>query len=102
MKILFVCHRFPYPPNEGGKIRAFNMIAHLHRNHEVTVASLTESSHEREAVAGIAPYCSEYFSEHLLQPLAWLKSDSTSGFQRAFFDGVFSFMETAKAYPANC
>ncbi len=30
MKILYVCHRFPFPPKRGGKIRPFNMIRHLH------------------------------------------------------------------------
>ena len=29
MRILYVCHRFPYPPKRGGKIRPFNMIRHL-------------------------------------------------------------------------
>lgn len=39
MKILYVCHRFPFPPKRGGKIRPFNMIRHLHaQGHEVTVA----------------------------------------------------------------
>ena len=74
MKILFVCHRFPYPPNEGGKIRSFNMIAHLHQNHDVTVASLTESRAEREAVDGMRPFCSQYIVEHIFKPLAWLKA----------------------------
>jgi sugar transferase (PEP-CTERM/EpsH1 system associated) len=29
MNILYVCHRFPFPPKRGGKIRPFNMIRHL-------------------------------------------------------------------------
>ena len=29
VKILYVCHRFPFPPKRGGKIRPFNMIRHL-------------------------------------------------------------------------
>ena len=41
MKVLYVCHRFPFPPKRGGKIRPFNMILHLHeQGHEVTVASV--------------------------------------------------------------
>ena len=35
MRILYVCHRFPYPPTRGGKIRPFNMIKHLAQSHEV-------------------------------------------------------------------
>ncbi len=31
MKILYVCHRVPYPPQRGGKIRPFNMISHFSR-----------------------------------------------------------------------
>jgi hypothetical protein len=29
MRILYVCHRFPFPPKRGGTIRPFNMIRHL-------------------------------------------------------------------------
>jgi len=37
VKILYVCHRFPFPPKRGGKIRPFNMIRHLAQQHEVRV-----------------------------------------------------------------
>src|SRR3546814_2047345 len=46
MRILFVCHRFPYPPARGGKIRPVNMIRHLARKHEVVVASLARSDRQ--------------------------------------------------------
>ena len=72
MKILFVCHRFPYPPNEGGKIRAFNMIAHMQQHHEVTVASLVESKFEQKDIEGIKPYCHDYIAQKMHKPLAWL------------------------------
>ncbi len=29
MKILFLCHRFPFPADGGGKIRALKIIEHL-------------------------------------------------------------------------
>ena len=47
MKVLYLCHRFPYPPKRGGKIRPFNMIRHLgEQGHEVTVCSLVRSPEE--------------------------------------------------------
>jgi hypothetical protein len=46
MRILFLCHRLPYPPKRGGKIRPFNMIRHLSRRHEVTVATIARSGQE--------------------------------------------------------
>lgn len=60
MKILYVCHRFPYPPKRGGKIRPFNMIRHLSQAHEVVVCSLSRSVTETEEAQGIAPFCSEF------------------------------------------
>jgi len=60
VKILYVCHRFPFPPKRGGKIRPFNMIRHLAKSHEVTVCSLSRSDSETAEAQGIAPYCSEF------------------------------------------
>ena len=60
MRILYVCHRFPFPPKRGGKIRPFNMIRHLHAAHEVTVASLARSAAEAREGEGIAPFCARY------------------------------------------
>lgn len=61
MKILYVCHRFPFPPKRGGKIRPFNMIRHLgEQGHRVTVCSLARSPAEAEEGRGIAPYCERF------------------------------------------
>ena len=60
MKILYLCHRFPFPPKRGGKIRPFNMIRHLAREHAVTVASLVRSRGEADEGAGLADYCARY------------------------------------------
>ena len=57
MRILFLSHRFPYPPTFGSKVRAFNVIRHLAREHEVTVLSLARSAQEEAEAAGIAPHC---------------------------------------------
>jgi polysaccharide biosynthesis protein PslH len=60
MKILYVCHRFPFPPKRGGKIRPFNMIRHLSQDHEVTVASLARSEAEAREGEGLAAHCAHY------------------------------------------
>jgi sugar transferase (PEP-CTERM/EpsH1 system associated) len=65
MRILFVCHRLPYPANRGGKIRPFNMIRHLSRNHSVTVASLAESEQELSEASGLRDHCTEVIAEVL-------------------------------------
>lgn len=60
MNILYVCHRFPFPPRRGGKIRPFNMIRHLSAYHRVTVASLARSCEEAQQGEGIAAHCAAY------------------------------------------
>lgn len=60
MKILYLCHRFPFPPNRGGKIRPFNMIRHLSQKHEVTVASMARSAREAREGEGLATHCAHY------------------------------------------
>jgi sugar transferase (PEP-CTERM/EpsH1 system associated) len=58
MKILFACHRLPYPPKRGGKIRPFNIVRHLtSQGHCVTVATLSRSSEELEEGQGLREYC---------------------------------------------
>ena len=58
MNILYICHRFPFPPRRGGKIRPFNMIRHLTASgHQVTVASLARSAQEAEDGRGLAAHC---------------------------------------------
>lgn len=69
MKILYLCHRFPFPPKRGGKIRPFNMIKHLAERHEVTVASLVRSSEEAMEAKGISQYCKRYEMVCLRAPI---------------------------------
>lgn len=63
MKILFLCHRLPFPPRRGGKIRPFNMIRHFSaQGHEVHVATLARSPAEAAEGAGLGAYCASYFA----------------------------------------
>jgi len=74
VKILYVCHRFPYPPKRGGKIRPFNMIRHLHDSgHEVTVGSLVRSEEEAAEGAGLGEHCKEFMMGRVRNPIAWAR-----------------------------
>ncbi|HEX6707562.1 MAG TPA: TIGR03087 family PEP-CTERM/XrtA system glycosyltransferase [Albitalea sp.] len=69
MRILFLSHRFPYPPTFGSKVRAFNVIRHLARDHEVSVLSLARSAEEQAEAAGIAPFCAGHRAMRVHNPL---------------------------------
>ncbi len=65
MRVMLVCHRFPYPPAEGGKIRAYHILKHLGRDHEVTVASHYRSAREEIEGQGLVPHCSRILGERI-------------------------------------
>ena len=74
MNILYLCHRFPYPPKRGGKIRPFNMIRHLSaQGHEVTVCSLVRSAAEGDEGRGIAPFCAGFEMAQVANPVQALR-----------------------------
>jgi sugar transferase (PEP-CTERM/EpsH1 system associated) len=74
MKILFACHRFPFPPNRGGKIRPFNMIRHLSQKHEIVVATVAHTQQEFDEGAGLKEYCSCICAEVVPENLRWLQA----------------------------
>jgi sugar transferase (PEP-CTERM/EpsH1 system associated) len=41
-RLLMLVHRIPFPPNKGDKIRTFNVLSHLLRHHEVSLACLVD------------------------------------------------------------
>ncbi|HTR59135.1 MAG TPA: TIGR03087 family PEP-CTERM/XrtA system glycosyltransferase [Casimicrobiaceae bacterium] len=60
MRVLVVCHRFPFPPKRGGKIRPFNVIKHLSQSHDVHVASIARSALEAKEGEGLSQFCAGY------------------------------------------
>ncbi len=50
-KILFLAHRYPYPPNKGDKIRAFHIAEHLRKRHEVSLGFVTTPGDEEPALS---------------------------------------------------
>jgi sugar transferase (PEP-CTERM/EpsH1 system associated) len=74
VRILYVCHRFPYPPKRGGKIRPFNMIRHFgEQGHEVTVASLVRTDEEEMEGAGLREHCARVLSARVDANMARLR-----------------------------
>jgi hypothetical protein len=42
LRVLYLCHRVPYPPDKGEKIRAYHQICALSRRHKVSVLALCD------------------------------------------------------------
>lgn len=54
LRILYLTHRFPYPPAGGAKVRAYHSIMRLAEANSVTVAAPVRDAEEREAAETLA------------------------------------------------
>ncbi len=57
MKVLYLCHRVPYPPNKGEKIRAFHQLIALSERHEVDLFTLADRRSDFDHQDALARYC---------------------------------------------
>jgi sugar transferase (PEP-CTERM/EpsH1 system associated) len=56
LRVLYLAHRIPYPPDKGDKIRSYHEVVHLAAHHDVTVATLLDDPADRphvEALRGL-------------------------------------------------
>jgi sugar transferase (PEP-CTERM/EpsH1 system associated) len=57
VRILYLCHRIPYPPNKGDKIRAFYQLRAIGERHEVDVFTLADDARDLGYGSDLAKYC---------------------------------------------
>lgn len=61
MRIMFISRWYPYPPDNGSKIRIFNMLKQLAQQHEITLCTFGESTDRinTETLSVLKKYCFE-------------------------------------------
>lgn len=57
MKILYIAHRIPYPPNKGDKIRAFHEVKALAERAEVFLCALVDDPDDWQHEASLQELC---------------------------------------------
>lgn len=57
MKVLYLCHRVPYPPNKGEKIRAFHQLRSLSEQHEIDLFTLADHVEDIVHQKSLLKYC---------------------------------------------
>ena len=57
MKILFLSLRCPYPPHRGDRIRSYNFIKQLSKQHAVTLVYFAESETDIASAKHLEPFC---------------------------------------------
>jgi sugar transferase (PEP-CTERM/EpsH1 system associated) len=57
MRILFVASRFPYPPIQGDRLRAYQHLRYLARQHPITLLAPIRHKNELTGIKVISPLC---------------------------------------------
>jgi polysaccharide biosynthesis protein PslH len=57
MKILYLTHTCPYPPNRGDRIRCYHILAHLAKRHALTVVYPVFTDDQLKHQESLQPYC---------------------------------------------
>lgn len=70
MRLLFLTHRFPYPPNKGDKIRSFHILSHLAKQHDVYLACLVDDKNDLSYIPEIGKHVRQIAFE-TIRP--WIK-----------------------------
>jgi sugar transferase (PEP-CTERM/EpsH1 system associated) len=72
VKILYLTHRIPYPPNKGEKIRVFNQVLYLSKSHNVHVCSFVDDPDDLQHTTKLKEYCASLELEYRNKPAAIL------------------------------
>lgn len=59
MRIAYLCHRVPYPPDKGCRIRAFHELVHLGKQHDIHLLSLSDSDEDSGSAQALRQICSQ-------------------------------------------
>jgi polysaccharide biosynthesis protein PslH len=59
VRILFLCHRVPYPPDKGDKIRAFHQLKALSAKHDIDLFTLADDPQDLNHQAALSEWCQE-------------------------------------------
>jgi sugar transferase (PEP-CTERM/EpsH1 system associated) len=74
MRILYLAHRIPFPPNKGDKIRSFNEVKYLSRKNEIHLICLADNPEDLKYENKLKKYCKSVNTVLIKSMVAKLKS----------------------------
>lgn len=72
--ILFLCHRLPYPPNKGDKVRSYHLLKHLSGKHSVHLGTFLDDPEDEHHIEALRSLCVTMHVARLRQQTARLRS----------------------------
>jgi sugar transferase (PEP-CTERM/EpsH1 system associated) len=73
LKILYLAHRIPYPPDKGEKIRCFHQLQFLSARHSIDLFCFADSAKEAEGSQALQEFCRRVHVETLLPRTGYLR-----------------------------
>lgn len=89
MNILFLTHRFPYPPNRGDRIRSYHMLRYLSEHADVWLGTLSAQPPDKESSEVLARLCKGTLIEHWHPHWKWLRAAWSFLCGRTLSEGLF-------------
>src|SRR5271169_534020 len=85
MRILFISHRIPYPPDKGDKIRSYNILRYLLQEHDVNLAFMVDDKKDIQHLEVLSSMVTKLcwdtvrpFAGKLLSSIAFLRFEPIS------------------------
>lgn len=72
--LLFICHRIPYPPNKGDKIRSYNILKYLSKHYRVHLGAFVDDPDDFRYEHVVSEMCASYRLLPLNPSLGKIKS----------------------------
>ena len=72
--ILYLVHRLPYPPNKGDKVRSYNLLKHLLKQHRVFLGTFIDDPEDETHIATLRDMCADLHVAKLNPRLAKIRS----------------------------
>jgi sugar transferase (PEP-CTERM/EpsH1 system associated) len=90
VKILYLAHRVPYPPNKGDKIRSFHEIRHLSRRHELHLLAFCDQPEDLQYEKELKDFCRTVKLVRIDSRIQKLKAAASMLIGQPFSLGYFS------------
>jgi sugar transferase (PEP-CTERM/EpsH1 system associated) len=74
MKVLYLVHRLPYPPNKGDKVRSYHVLKHLAARHEVHLGTFIDDPDDEQHLPRVREMCTSLHAARLNSRTAKLLS----------------------------
>ncbi|MCA9132165.1 MAG: hypothetical protein KDA45_03390, partial [Planctomycetales bacterium] len=88
-KLLYLVHRFPYPPNRGDRIRSYHLLRFLAARYQVYLGTLWDEVPEPQDWLAVRSLCAEVAAYPVGHYGRWLRAASGLARGRSATEGLF-------------